>query len=172
MTDTDAATEALQRRFAHIAQTAMAGLPMVHPGLSVQALGFAPEEVARPPGGAPAQDPDAAAWASGVLITPWFMNWVRLPLNAEARRDNAAVGVRVVRPAGPNQTVDCLGSLDEELGPFEACSLFSPMHGFEDHAAALSTAEHVLALMRPATPTAPPAATVPSRRAFLMGRAA
>ena len=61
-----ARVERLEAVFRDIAATRMVGVPLLHPGLQVQAVGFAPE-------------PEGSS-ALGVLVTPWFMNLLRLPL--------------------------------------------------------------------------------------------
>ena len=173
------ALEALYRR---IAETRMAGVALCHPGLEVAALGFEPVD-------------DGSA-AVGVLLTPWFMNLVWLPL-ADPRDDGPpplAVGRSRQRTVGTHG-FEFIGCAEEGFGPYESCSLFSPMHEFVDQAAARATAEAVLALLRapaeaPAAEPAPaPAAApapapacgsgpgtapppVPSRRGFLLGRSA
>jgi [NiFe] hydrogenase assembly HybE family chaperone len=58
----------LEQAFGTIASTRMAGLPKVHPGLRVEAIGF---ELHRGPDG-------EAGWL-GALLTPWCMNLVWLP---------------------------------------------------------------------------------------------
>jgi hypothetical protein len=82
-----------------------------------------------------------------------------------------------------------IGSGEAPFGPFEACSLFSPMLEFEDHAAALATARAVLDHLRAGAPgagalaakgappcpapaaTDPSAVAAPSRRRLLFGAA-
>ncbi len=120
---------ALQTHFDHVMRHQMAGVPMLNPALQVQALGFRP-------------------WAEhwlGVLVTPWFMNLVlfpRLPAHWQA------IGERESRhyvfPAG---VFEFIGSRDAELGDYQACSLFSPMFEFGDHAAAHDTALAALAAL-------------------------
>ena len=75
-----AAARALQALFEHIARTPMAGLPLLQPGLQVQALGFEPV-------------PAEPSVALGVLITPWFMNLVLLPLDPAAEAAQAGQAV-------------------------------------------------------------------------------
>ena len=55
----------LETVFRDIAATRMEGVPLLHASLQVQAVDFAPE---------PEGD-----FALGVLVTPWFMNLMRLP---------------------------------------------------------------------------------------------
>lgn len=138
--------------FREIATTCMHGVPVLHPRLSVQAVGF--ERSADEP------------LALRVHVTPWFMNLVRLPLNACAPA-TLAVGETAARDIGTRR-IDFIGAHEPGLGAFEFSSLFSPMFEFEDHGAAIRTAREVLALLRPAVRRA--AAPVPSRRGFLFGR--
>lgn len=176
------ATERLQARcqalaalFEDIADQRMAGIPVLHPLLRVQALGFecAPVE---PPEGAATSEPAAGL---GVLITPWFMNLVWLPLlRQDAPRHPGRKQTRQVGSAA----FEFISAWDDSLGAYEACSLFSPMFAFVDHAAAQATAQEVLRALRQAS--TPPAglantprpgsvpAPIPARRAFFLGRRA
>lgn len=103
----------------------MHGLPLLHDALAVEAIGF------RRSGGA----------RVGVLITPWAMNLLRLP-------DDDPVPEGAVRtrhlPRGP---VDFIGAAEEGIGPYETCSLFSPMDRFESQEAARAVAFEILSLM-------------------------
>lgn len=146
---------ALEARFREIAATRMAGVPVQNERLAVQAVGFQ----ALPAGG-----------ALGVLVTPWFMNLVRLPAEGEPA---PAPGASRTHAVGPER-FDFIGAHEAGFGSFEACSLFSPMFEFADHAAAVATAAEVLALLRrpPEPVPAPPAPPVPTRRALLFGRGA
>jgi [NiFe] hydrogenase assembly HybE family chaperone len=94
----------------------------------------------------------------GVLVTPWFMNLVRLPLrNAPATGPVLAERQKATRPFG-NTDFEFIGSFEARIGAFEVCSLYSPMFEFADHAAALATAQEVLnQLHRPAPEPAPTA---------------
>jgi [NiFe] hydrogenase assembly HybE family chaperone len=138
-----------------IAATRMAGVALCHPGLAVEAVGFLEEEG----GGA----------ALGVLVTPWFMNLVRLPAADEAP---LAVGATRVRTIG-GVSLPFLGAFEPAVGPLEACSLYSPMHEFAGPGQARDVAQAVLdELRRPPAPAPSPAAAFqPSRRAFLRGGA-
>lgn len=160
--------DALVARFTAIARTRMAGVPVLHAGLHVEAVGF---EV-RTPDDTPAQVP-AASDAVGILITPWFMNLVRLPL----QRESAITAVGQVQPLALGaQRFEFIAAHDDALGAYAACSLFSPMFEFIDQAAARATAQAVLDELRrsPAAPPvqARPADLPPARRAFLLGRSA
>jgi [NiFe] hydrogenase assembly HybE family chaperone len=160
----------LEALFQSIATTRMAGIPILHPGLRVEAIGFEPEADGR--------------HAVGVLVTPWFMNLVRLPIET----GDAAAPAPAIAPPGQTRTrvvgqerFDFIGALEPGFGAYEACSLFSPMFDFADHDAAAATARAVMdELRRPPAeplPTMAPLAThggaaAPSRRALLFGRGA
>lgn len=149
---------ALEALFDDIANTRMLGVPVKNPALNVQAVGFAPVP----------QQPDML---QGVLITPWFMNLLRLPLcNAPASDRVLAERQKATRQFG-NTDFEFIGSFEVKIGAFEVCSLYSPMFEFADHAAALATAQEVLnQLQRPTPELARAAPAVPSRRGFLLGR--
>ena len=166
----DTRAQALARHYAGIQALRMAGVPLLNPRLQVQAVGFEPWDEAG----------QAQAMSLGILVTPWFMNLVWLPLRAGGP---VAGGVREV--AG--QRFQTTAVHEPGLGGFEVCSLFSPMFEFEDQAAAVATAQGVLALLRPVRPVLPAAAGVqppaaagaqppaaaariPARRRFLLGR--
>lgn len=135
---------ALEAAYRHIAATRMAGLPLVHPRLAVQAVGF---------------EAGDDAVALGVLVTPWFMNLVRLPLEARAVAAVTAPG-RADDVTIHGWTFRFHGHQEPGLGRHAAASLVSPMSEFADQAAAVATAEGVLERLRPA----------PARRRFLLGR--
>ncbi|QIL79449.1 [NiFe]-hydrogenase assembly chaperone HybE [Diaphorobacter sp. HDW4A] len=161
----------LQACFIHIAKSRMQGVALLNPSLRVRALGFQlmADETA----------------AMGVLVTPWFMNLLCLPL---VRSDEPQrVGEQRIRHLGGTDFA-FLGMHEERgVGSFEACSLFSPMFEFQDAAAAEGTAQQVLALLRrpqlnaPAQESVSPgkwvpksdsvtAQVAPTRRSFFFGR--
>ena len=136
--DLAAATHApwreLERAFAAIGATRMAGLPFLNEALRVEAVAFRRWE---------------GRWL-GVLITPWFMNLVLL------RDEPAAWRPLPVREtcsyALPSGVYDFLGSEEEGVGDFQMCSLFSPMQDFADHDGARAVAQAVMdAIFDPAT---------------------
>ena len=191
----EARVQALLALYREIAATRMRGLPLLNPVLQVQAVGF---ELVQPPhtgptgahenigvatGVTPARNPDAEVEAAiGILITPWFMNLVWLPLQ---HFDAAAqVGSKTARHVG-RECFEFIDADENSFGSYAACSLFSPMFEFASQTAALATAQAVLAHLRqpvlapnaaPAVPvvaapaSASPAVPVPARRAFLFGR--
>lgn len=149
----------LTQVFEHIAQTRMQGLGLLHPALRVQAVGFV--EVPQP---------DQPPCLQGVLITPWFMSLMRLPL--EARH---GVGLRPGLSSSRSfaaQRCDFIAAHEPRLGLYESCSLCSPMADFADQTAAVLTAHEVLRLMAiSAAPAAEPAAVAAPERAMLAAQA-
>lgn len=137
---------ALEGVFRAVERTRMQGVPVLNLRLAVQAVGFAAD--------------DGGQHALGVLVTPWFMNLLRLPLHPAAA--TLPVGESGARDIG-TQRLDFIGAHEHGFGGFEACSLFSPMFEFANQAAAVATAVEVLKELRAA-----PAA--PARRGFLLGR--
>lgn len=146
-----ARVDLLERCFRAIERERLRGLPMLNPALAVQAVDF---EVAPGDG-----------LATGVLVTPWFMNLLRLPLAPGV--ETLAPGETAPRALGPCH-FDFIGAHEAALGPFEACSLFSPMHEFADQEAAVATARAALEHLRGRPATRPP--EQPARRGFLLGR--
>lgn len=139
----------LTRVFRSIGETRMQGVPVLHPGLRVEAVAF--EAV------------DDGAF--GVLITPWFMNLMWLPFNdAEA----VPAGSTRMRELG-GERLEFIGAREISFGAYEMCSLFSPMSDFADQDAARETAGEVLRLLRKPSPK-PDVPLAPSRRAFITGR--
>lgn len=138
--------EVLEATFRRIATTRMRGVPVLHAGLSVQAVGFVREPVAVGSKSASV----ALPMLMGVLVTPWFMNVLRLPVTPVADAAAAGllpVGATAVRRYGAHP-LDFLGAHEPSIGAFEQASLFSPMFGFADQPAAVATAREVLRLLR------------------------
>lgn len=169
-------TDALVALFDKVAQTRMTGVPILNPALRVEALGF---ELCQGADQANANDPPGAA---GVLITPWCMNLVWFPL--APLNQPGGTGCSRSRRVGA-ECFDFIGGYDSTFGSYAACSLFSPMFEFADHAAACAMAHAVLDNLRqpvvvpllvapllaetkPVAPTTPP--ELAARRAFLFGR--
>lgn len=165
----------VEAAFRRIERERMQGVPILNPALQVQALPFERWQ---------------GQWL-GTLVTPWFMNLMLLPGDAEGWKP-AREGERVFHRFAAGDFA-FLGNLEPDLGEFQTCSLVSPMGQFPDQASAIATARAALAMLHvqpapdglaPATkgcaaagavaeaaapaPARPPA---PARRVFLFGRA-
>ena len=133
----------------------MAGVPILHPQLRVEAVGFRACE----------------AGVVGVLVTPWFMNLMLFPANQETPPPIGST----VEHQFPSGRYGFTAAEEPGLGHYQICSLFSPMFEFPDHATAALTAEEALAELfgAPAErlPATPPGADHPnlSRRQWLRG---
>lgn len=148
---------ALTRVFSVIGNTRMQGVPVLHSGLIVETVGFEAYT-----------DIDGALAALGILMTPWFMNLIWLPLQGQAAMP---IGQVCERNFG-GERFEFIGAHEASFGAYEMCSLFSPMFEFADQATAHATAQEVLGLLRkaPIAPAALASAPIPGRRAFLLGR--
>jgi [NiFe] hydrogenase assembly HybE family chaperone len=137
---------ALEALFTGIWRVRMAGMPLVHPRLSVRAVGFEREL-------------DEPGLACGVLVTPWSMNLVRLPLNLDAAGRLPPTGAKQTAEMGGLE-LEFIGAEEPGFGPWAQCSLFSPMSEFADQPGAVATARAVLDNLRhpPAAATAGAAA--------------
>ncbi len=154
--------DALVALFTCIAETRMSGVPILNPSLRVEAVGMETCKTA---------DPDDTSGVAGILIAPWFMNLVWFPL---ARTDRPAMSGITRRRIFERGSFDFICAHEPDFGDYEACSLFSPMFDFADHATAHDTAKCVLRELREpasvATPAQARASELPARRAFLLGR--
>lgn len=142
---------ALEAAFVEIAQQRMAGVALVHPRVHVQATPFVALD---------------AQLAVGILITPWFMNLLRLPL---VRSDHCDVGAKATHRIG-EYTVEFTAAFEPAIGGFESCSVYSPLTMFEDHAAVFATAQAVMHTLLAVSVDPRPVAL--GRRAVLFGRGA
>lgn len=157
---------ALESAFRRIAATRMAGLPINHPRLTVEAVGFRSWE---------------GKWL-GVLVTPWAVNLVLLP---GGDPEFAALAVdRRQTWRFPSGEYDFMGGDEEECGAYQFCSLVSPIpeEGIPDQAAARAMAAEVLVRLfadpaddvvmaptKPGTPSRSMFSGPLSRRGFLSG---
>lgn len=117
--------------FEHIRTTRMADVPILNPQMQVDVIGW-------------------RKWAGewlGILITPWTINLMILPGGGGEFRPL----VMDERQSWqfPSGFYDFMGGEEAALGPYQICSLFSPVMEFESHAAAVETAQAVFeALMK------------------------
>lgn len=154
MTAMEHRVAALVAFYRQVENERMQGIPILNPALSLEAVGFR-------------KTTDDEAVAEGVLITPWFMSLVRLPLAVIGH--GGRVGRKQVHAFG-TERFEFIGAHDPVLGFHESCALFSPMNDFGHQALARETAQEVMTALKPVE--TPPAAApeVPPRRAFLFGR--
>ncbi len=120
--DVTTTAERIAAIFTRIHHERMRDLPIVNPVLTVKALGFREVE---------------QGWL-GALVTPWLMNLVLLPYKpADWARLRTGTQIEHAFPAG--SFMFTMGH-EEGLGPYQSCSLFSPMFEFVDQTTAEATA--------------------------------
>ncbi|MBP2228511.1 [NiFe] hydrogenase assembly HybE family chaperone [Azospirillum agricola] len=121
-----AVIQGLERAFREIHTAQMRGIPIVNDALAVKAVGFRPWD---------------GRWL-GALITPWFMNLVLLPGGADDWSGLVPGAKELVEfPSGRYEFVH---ALRKDVGPYKACSLFSPMFEFTSMLHASETAAAAL----------------------------
>jgi [NiFe] hydrogenase assembly HybE family chaperone len=98
--------------FAAIAAGPMAGLPLCNPALEVATIGFRPWQ---------------GEWL-GALLTPWSLSLMLLP-GTGGRFRPLAVDERQSW-AFPSGEYEFLGNREPALGPYQMCSLYSPVFEF------------------------------------------
>ncbi len=114
--------------FTEIQTTRMADVPVLNPALSVAAFGFDPHEDHH----------------VGVLLTPWFMNLILIPLDPD---NNPLAGLQTGASQShilPGGRFEFMITHEAALGQYLTCSLFSPMFDFADQETAEITAKAVL----------------------------
>ena len=139
---TDSRIEMLESVFGKIQADRMNDVPIPNRNLSVEAVGFFPWQ------GMPL----------GILITPWFMNLMLLPVGEQTAESIVKF---------PGGEIPFNAGFEAQLGHFQFCSMFSPMFEFGDQDAARATATEILRMLFESG-NAAPASTV-SRRDFLRG---
>ena len=105
----------------------MADVPILNASLAVEAVGF-------------------REWENqclGVLVTPWFMNLMLLPLDVDEQTGEQHSG-DTSTVSFPAAEFEFIYGEEAGIGGYRMCSLFSPVFEFEDHAAAVATAKSVL----------------------------
>lgn len=138
--------------FSEIARTRMADVPICNAVLQVEAVDFRRD--------------GNGHWV-GAMITPWAINLLCLPGQAEDWPPLAACAKYDWQ--FPSGNYEFTVAEEASLGVYHLCSLFSPALEFESHAAARLTAlaaVHALFAEPLAAPEAGPA-KAPNRRAFL-----
>lgn len=129
--DIDTFQATLEARYTHILNTRMQDVPVVNPDLSVKAVGF-------------------QVWGEcrlGVLVTPWFMNLMLLPLDKDCESwQEFAVGSKQ-RHGFPSGSYEFTVGFEEQLGRYQSCALFSPMFEFEDQQKAVDVATEIMTML-------------------------
>ncbi|MES9868847.1 MAG: [NiFe]-hydrogenase assembly chaperone HybE [Sedimenticola sp.] len=116
----------IERCFNRIHTERMQGLPIVNDELSVQALGF-------------------QSWNGhqvGIIITPWLMNLIMMPMSEEEWGDLLLDSKREFD--FPSRSVTFVLTEFDGLGRCMSSAIHSPMNGFPDQAGAVSVAERFL----------------------------
>jgi [NiFe] hydrogenase assembly HybE family chaperone len=135
----------LEAVFTRIERERMRGVPILNPSLSVACVGMRPIE---------------DGWLC-VLVTPWFINVIALPADEKAAQawSRMAPGAKSTRQLSAG-AFEFICASEEGIGPYQMCSLFSPVLEFENQAAALAVADASLAAIFDAG--ADPAKAAPS----------
>lgn len=116
----------LETTFEHIRSTRMADVPILNEVIGVEAVGFR----------------EIDDGLLGVLVTPWFMNLMLLPPEPSAWAGQRP-GEKTIH-ALPAGSYEFIAGIEDGVGDYRMCSLFSPMFEFADHAAAVETAAAVM----------------------------
>lgn len=157
--DAAEAAARLERAFRNILDTRMQGVPIINEALSVEAVGL-------------------TSWQGhwlGALVTPWFINLMVLPGEGTWREVPDRDSVWYAFPSG---RFEFIAGSEPGLGPYHACSLFSPVQEFGDQETARETARVALqslfdpALLGESSPSKDPDGPQMSRRDFLRGASA
>jgi [NiFe] hydrogenase assembly HybE family chaperone len=124
--------DAVEQAFFRIQQERMADVPILNPALSVEAIDF-------------------QRWSGhwlGIVVTPWCMSMLLVPGAVDNWVSTGENKRRFINfPAGD---FAFLGSVEDELGEFQSCSLFSPMGKFSTQSEASMTARaSLLGLLAP-----------------------
>ena len=113
----------LERAFEAIRVERMNDVPILNEDLAVEAVGF-------------------REWREqviGVLVTPWCMNVMLLPMVSDDW-PQIPVGTKTLERL-PSGQYEFIAGDEPGIGQYRMCSLFSPMFEFEDQSAAVATAE-------------------------------
>jgi len=133
---TDNPEDAVESVFFRIQQTSMIDVPILNPALQVQAVDFQRWQ---------------GHWL-GIVVTPWCMSMTLVPGSTDGWTSAGVNKRRFIHfPAGD---FAFLGGLEEELGEYQSCSLFSPMDKFASQMEAVQTARAAMIGLLTAPPTA------------------
>jgi [NiFe] hydrogenase assembly HybE family chaperone len=114
--------EAAEQAFFRIQRDHMVDVPILNPALVVEAIDFQRWQ---------------GHWL-GIIVTPWCMSMLLVPGGTDNWVSTGENKRRFVKfPAGD---FSFLGSIEEELGEYQSCPLFSPMDKFSSQSQATMTA--------------------------------
>lgn len=119
---------AIEAIFTQIENMRMDGVPILNKALSVKAIGFEQFQER----------------LVGVLLTPWFMNLMMVSLDpiGEGAATDFKVGDKINFDLAGGR-FEFIAGFEEQIGPYWACSLFSPVFEFSDQESAVQTAQSV-----------------------------
>lgn len=80
----------------------------------------------------------------GILITPWFMNLMLIPLETSDNTLKAFKTGSTHQHIFPSGIYEFVANFEDAIGHYQSCSLFSPMFEFEDQETAELTAIEAL----------------------------
>ena len=126
MNDPKAAAERIAETFSRIHREQMAGLPLLNEALAVETLGFQVYQ----------------GRVIGILITPWMMCLVILPGEGDHWEDIPLGHKQAHR--FPSGTYKFMVNEVENVGRYQAYSLYSPMREFATQGQAVAAAEAFL----------------------------
>lgn len=122
--------ERFEEAFRELHRGKMRDVPFLNKAIQVQAIGFRPYE-----------DEGVGRSTLGVLLTPWFMNIVLVP---DEKPDPAPqVGTKSYL-SFPSGKYEFIWSHREDIGPYRACSLFSPVQELASQLQAVEIGVEVL----------------------------
>ena len=122
----DTVSAGLEAAFTRIQHERMRDVPLLNPALAVQAVGFRVWE----------------DYCLGVLITPWFMNLMLLPLDGDVWA--ALPSGTKINQSFPSGTYEFILGEETRIGRYLMYSLCSPVFEFHNQEAAVVTAEAVM----------------------------
>lgn len=122
--------ERFEEAFRELHLGKMLDVPFLNKAIQVQAIGFRPY-----------RDEIIGGSTLGVLLTPWFMNLVIVP---DEKPDPAPqVGTKSF-VSFPSGMYEFIWSYRNEVGPYRACSLFSPVQNLPSQLQAVDIGVEVL----------------------------
>lgn len=126
MKEPEAISEILEQTFERIHRENMQGIPILNARIRVQTLGFH----------------EYQGRITGIIITPWLMNFVLLP-SEEEDWSELALGAKQFHKFPCSKYKFLVNEIDG-IGFCQTHSLFSPMNNFVSHEQAVAAAQNFL----------------------------